>query len=104
MNAPARSRGGQRLPDDERLVELRTRVLPRSEAYLRRLAAETGTSYAQVARELLEQAIEARGADRCRSCGADIAGMIAYRVGEPRELCDACEEGEPPTRIAPPHR
>lgn len=96
--APARSRGRPRLDDDERMVLVRTRLLPGSVAAVRRIAEEHGITEAAALRELVEGALEARGEARCRSCGADIAGMVAYRVGEPRERCDACEESITPPR------
>ncbi len=84
-------RGRPLLYDDQPLVPARTGILPSSRAYVERVAAERDVTVAAVLRELIEEAIERRSEPRCRSCGADIAGMPAYRRGEPRERCDACE-------------
>lgn len=90
--APKRPRGGQTLPDDERRVLVRTRILPGSLAAVRAICEETGRAEAAVLRELIERSLEAMGETRCRACGVDMPDMPPYRQGEPRTRCDVCEE------------
>lgn len=72
-------------------MHLGIRMLPASLAALERIAEERGVPMRTLAQGLLEDALEALGEPRCRGCGVDIAGMGAYRRGEPRQLCDVCE-------------
>lgn len=62
MTSPAkRPRGRQPLPEDERRVLVRTRILPGSLAAVRAICEETGDSEAAVLRELIEKSLNDRG-------------------------------------------
>lgn len=89
-----RPRGRQPLPEDERRVLVRTRILPGSLAAVRAICEDTGDSEAAVLRDAIEAYLESRGEPRCRVCGHEIGHMVAYRRGEPRVRCDVCEERE----------
>lgn len=92
MTAAAKRPRGRPWPEDhEAKVLVRTRILPGSLAAVRAICEEERKPEATVLRELIEAALEARGEATCRTCRASIAGMVAYRTGEPRTLCDACE-------------
>jgi hypothetical protein len=90
--APKRPRGGQPLPDDERRVLVRTRILPGSLAAVRAICEEKRMPEAAVLRKAIEWYLESLGETRCRACGVDMPDMPPYRQGEPRTRCDVCEE------------
>lgn len=92
MTSAKRPRGRQPLPEDERRVLVRTRILPGSLAAVRAICKDTGDSEAAVLRDAIEAYLEARGEPRCRACDVEIGHMEAYRQGEPRMRCDVCEE------------
>lgn len=56
-----RPRGRQPLPEDERRVLVRTRILPGSLAAARAICEETGDSEAAVLRDLIEKSLNRGG-------------------------------------------
>lgn len=59
-SAAKRPRGRQPLPEDERRVLVRTRILPGSLAAVRAICEETGDSEAAVLRDLIEKSLARR--------------------------------------------
>lgn len=59
--APKRPRGRQTLPDDERRVLVRTRLLPGSLAAVRAICERTGAAEARAVATLVDEALKARG-------------------------------------------